>query len=378
MTKTKKQLRAEAVERLKEPRYENLSDYVYAMLGWGHEPRRAKEAKAALIDLLTDDDEANPDASAFIGYTLKGDTFTGNMGEEASSTCAANRPISKSADRETPETAEIGALKDEIRDFDDSREKLEAEVRQYVLDAWAQGWEAGQHDDMDCRNFYIDEIRVLLDRQAAITEREWLEGKTHIFGMTFEEVRGLKAKIEELTADLNTAVCDNNSLRYELESIEEHKAKVWCDCDCCKWQEEREELTAEHERIVQEMVDANTRQCERTNELIAERDYWKDQLLSCVNKAEFGDYAEGVMQYPRPYDCCEPSLLVTDTIDSLRDFYGETRRRNDELTAERDELQRQLDTMRDVTREFRDERDHYRDKFGKALDLAHEIARLGN
>ena len=49
-----------------------------------------------------------------------------------------------------------------------------------------------------------------------------------------------------------------------------------------------------------------------------------------------------------------------------------------ELTAERDEMQRQLDTMRDVTREFRDERDMWRDKCGKMLDIAHEIARLGD
>ena len=42
------------------------------------------------------------------------------------------------------------------------------------------------------------------------------------------------------------------------------------------------------------------------------------------------------------------------------------------------ELQRQLDTMRDVTRELRDERDMWRDKCGKMLDIAHEITRLGD
>ena len=54
--KTKKQLRAEAVERLKEARYHSASDHLCAMLGWGHEPHTGEEAHEALIDLLTDDD----------------------------------------------------------------------------------------------------------------------------------------------------------------------------------------------------------------------------------------------------------------------------------------------------------------------------------
>ena len=55
----------------------------------------------------------------------------------------------------------------------DSREKLEADLSDYVHEAWAQGWEAGQHDDMGCCNFYVADMRALLDRQAEITRREW-------------------------------------------------------------------------------------------------------------------------------------------------------------------------------------------------------------
>ena len=51
---TKKQLRAEAVERLRNSRYHTMADYVMAMLGWGHEPHY-DDCRDALIDLLTDE-----------------------------------------------------------------------------------------------------------------------------------------------------------------------------------------------------------------------------------------------------------------------------------------------------------------------------------
>lgn len=54
MTKTKAQLRAEAVERLKRSEYHTALDDVCSMLGWGHEPH-FEGATDALVDLLTDD-----------------------------------------------------------------------------------------------------------------------------------------------------------------------------------------------------------------------------------------------------------------------------------------------------------------------------------
>ena len=79
----------------------------------------------------------------------------------------------------------------------DTREKLEADMRQYMLAACAQGWEAGQHDDMDCCNFYISDMRALLDRQAAITERHIL---THPDERD-EQIAELEGKVDELTAE---------------------------------------------------------------------------------------------------------------------------------------------------------------------------------
>lgn len=116
----------------------------------------------------------------------------------------------------------------------DSREKLEFEMRQFIE---CNGWfgypdEAEQYTD--ARKAVYEMFIGWLDRQAAITERN------------FRELE------DDLTAD-----------------------NLWMHERIAELTAEREKLTAEHERIVQEMVDANTRQCERTNELTAERDEWK-------------------------------------------------------------------------------------------------------
>ena len=105
----------------------------------------------------------------------------------------------------------------------DSREKLEEDMSQYVLDAWAQGWEAGQHDDMDCCNFYIDEMRALLDRQAAITEREaFMRGRASLdneFAEYTDEIAELTAQLYELTAERDALADDLLTCNRERESL---------------------------------------------------------------------------------------------------------------------------------------------------------------
>lgn len=72
---------------------------------------------------------------------------------------ATNQPTSQSDAPKTEETAENGATKSEMRDFDDSREKLEADAISFLYRVEDGDW--------------VDkEMRELLDRQAAITERE--------------------------------------------------------------------------------------------------------------------------------------------------------------------------------------------------------------
>ena len=48
----------------------------------------------------------------------------------------------------------------------------------------------------------------------------------------------------------------------------------------------------------------------------------------------------------------------------------------DELNDERGEMNRQINIMREVIRDFRNERDHYRSKFGKCIDYADAIHAL--
>ena len=175
MTKTKKQLRAEAVGRIKNPKRHSIGAQLQAVLGytdWNHD---WDETETALIDLLTDDDEANPDASAFIGYTLKGDTFTGNMGEEA-----------------------------------DSREKLEADIRE-----WCATFPTWNHAKEFCETVF-----GWLDRQAAITKRECLDTRVN-----FAERVGMGNKIDELTDE-------RDHLRRQVDMLNEQVI----------------ELTAERER----------------------------------------------------------------------------------------------------------------------------------
>lgn len=107
----------------------------------------------------------------------------------------------------------------------DSREKLEADVSKYVHDAWAQGWEAGQHDDMDCCNFYVSDMRALLDRQEAITERElckqcsWPTLAAMPDKEAYDRIAELQAKVDVLDIE-NSELCDEiaalNELRGEL------------------------------------------------------------------------------------------------------------------------------------------------------------------
>ncbi len=146
--KTKKQLRAEAVERLKNTAHWLMCFYSDGGAVYWHadyQPERESVGQAMLkdIELLTYDD-----------------TTTESLSDEA-----------------------------------DSREKLEADVRNNVA------VRITPNRNKDGVLAPIDEVFGWLDRQAAITEREWLEGKTHIFGMTFDKVRGLQAKVEELTAE---------------------------------------------------------------------------------------------------------------------------------------------------------------------------------
>lgn len=147
----------------------------------------------------------------------------------------------------------------------DSREKLEADMRQYMLAACAQGWEAGQHDDMDCCNFYISDMRALLDRQAAITEREIFDEMPHVRDRLAEQDSAIVEYAEknaELAAQLEAAHAKNRSLRQHIAKMQEGRHG---------WHVKGVELRREVDRLTRENISL----ARDLGECMAERDELK-------------------------------------------------------------------------------------------------------
>ena len=124
---------------------------------------------------------------------------------------------------------DYGYLSDLLRISKDTRDKLEADVRRTIE---LEGWQA-KPNELGADAFQI--IMNLLDRQAAITEREvaqWEQTRT-LFGMTFDEVRTIQARNTELEAELdmmhtrfaNLDACHRTALneKYELQAKLEYR-----------------------------------------------------------------------------------------------------------------------------------------------------------
>ena len=251
--------------------------------------------------------------------------------------------------REYERDLEPSAQVTEVGKTSDSREELEVDACEFV----ARAWEAGrnfENRDLNTRSKDVawssDELLALLDRQAAITRAELVDCAN--------------CPITERNAEVIA------ELREQLDETKHAIAKAggtWTEC-------EDGSVAVVFAPDVDKL---------RTN-LYAARA--KNRAL----KAHIADMQNG------RHGWHVKAKELQEQVDSLtaeRDDLKEDNRRYEhdcellwqekrELTAERDEMQRKLDTMRDVTREFRDERDMWRDKCGKMLDIAHEIARLGD
>ena len=204
MTKTKKQLRAEAVERLKNSEYHTALDDICSMLGWGHEPH-FEGATDALIDLLTDD--ANDDS-------------------------APEKVVS-----DPDGWSNVAYI------APDSRDKLEADVRKiaeaYNMDEQRHGTERFAHE------LYYSIIH-LLNRQAAITERETTK-RHELFCEKCEaesdkQIAELTAELEKATNNLNSANEDFENARVELTAErDELQEQLYIGWECeCRLQAERD------------------------------------------------------------------------------------------------------------------------------------------
>ena len=163
----------------------------------------------------------------------------------------------------------------------DSREKLEADLRECVrnvLDDGAYETRKGQLIDESLVNAWMPVFIQRLDRQAAITSLEWLDGKTHIFGMTFDEVRGLQAKVAELTAErdklrkeLKLARIDWESERDYADQCEQHAKELTAELDACRMREKAAD-DYDFREAAQRWEQAFEDKCGEVVRLTAERD----------------------------------------------------------------------------------------------------------
>ena len=179
MTKTKKQLRAEAVERLRKyNEFEAGTPLIFYAIG--EIPRSMDDACEILIDLLTDDEETCAErADAYddgVGRSMtEYDQQTVTPNAEPGGTCnESGENVTDANDKLPPEN---GVRTDDVDANDgnaDSREKLEACADDIAGAAYGAGFTNGLKDawnEKDGWVVYTNRIIVLLDRQAAITER---------------------------------------------------------------------------------------------------------------------------------------------------------------------------------------------------------------
>lgn len=182
MTKTKRQLRAEAVERLRKlDAYVDGPESIIDKLAYGLDTDRFNYHVEIehIIDLLIDN-ETCPNGN---GTCPDADGTASNApeshGDAPESVLDGDTGTDKGEGGKTPQTA---------RECADSREKLEADVR----------WEAGHYFAWDSKRCeLVGKIIGWLDRQAAITKRHWME----ICGANANANIELKRQIDVLEAN---------------------------------------------------------------------------------------------------------------------------------------------------------------------------------
>lgn len=116
----------------------------------------------------------------------------------AESRNTTKQPISQFDVPKSEETTENVTSKDEIRNFDDTREKLEADIWYFIEHNGWFGYEYEAESYADCRKAIFEIFKEWLDRQAAITANE----ANSVYGLGCEACRAAqKRRIAELTTE---------------------------------------------------------------------------------------------------------------------------------------------------------------------------------
>ena len=174
---------------------------------------------------------------------------------------AAKQQDGQSNELKLAKPGETNATKDDIRDFDDSREKLEADVRQYANPSGGTGtlgacWEK--------------KMLEFLDRQAEITHAETI----HTYNLAAREARKVqKERIADLEEELAKRDKGIARLKRQRDEARQQISKLEAECDDCvyklEWQT-MDRLEAERDALA-----ADLRDCEQQRERLR-------QALGCA------------------------------------------------------------------------------------------------
>lgn len=207
----------------------------------------------------------------------------------------ANELISLTVDEESPIKGENDTTKCDIRDLGDSREKLEADMRERLGELWADAWDAGNRDSMD-DDFDLSVFIALLDRQAAITERE-----TEKKWSCFSDSAG--GHIAELTKQLESAHAKNRALKAHIAKMQEGRHG---------WHIKGKEL--------QQQVDSLKRKLEAATD--ANTDYRDEWHRVCAERANLArDLGNAMAERDRYRELCSKLLDAADEMRRVRDQF---------------------------------------------------------
>ena len=277
---------------------------------------------------------------------------------------AAEKVVSCDAAHSNDGNAHLKASEDLSDAFSDSREKLEADVYNYI----AISITPNKEDDGVLAPYTT--VLEWLDRQAAITERETKLRELYKFEenhryhiRSIEEVnQKLNKRIAELTAERDEwkakAKSILNAESYKFAS--EPDAESYIDCGKVE-NDSREKLEAD----VREWVDDIGWLSDKETQ-VADFIAWLDRQAAITNAAW--------KSLKESWVTAHDSLLIEN--GELREEVDRLQRRNDELRTSYDKLKRERDNLAADLLTCNREREQLRKHLGIALDHAHDICSL--
>ena len=390
MAKTKKQLRAEAVERLK-----NCA--------------AARFDAESIVIVLTSGRHGQSD------WSLECDKLIYLLTDDANDDSAPEKVVSSSELFLTPLSSTNGTGNGE-----DSREELETDMREW----WRVGLPGIQEKAENVINY--NEAIKWLDRQAAITQHEITERWAEHLHPIERKCGDLRRKVEELTAERDNLKANNeqlhtlvgeqavkiDELQAQVDKLTAERQKPNPDCSamlykkftenmkhvpCSDYEpkdgvvailrEAASNLSDYHDagEALRRLTDTwNVYHALETLADMVERDYVRRESVEEIMDNDRALVEENSMLAREGLKLRAELEKATNNLNSANEDFenamaelaAERDNLKDELIDERGELNRQINTMRDVIRDLRNERDHYRSKFGKCIDYADAIHAL--